>query len=119
MLACHLHFLRDIGKDLLQDGHDRLGARVVSALRGLFRQTGLRGQLRTFARDLGRGLGGGIDEAREGLLQWQTEAAQGHRIPAGSAGIAVVRGMAQWILDYPAEGSGRGFWRKNLKAHSL
>ena len=101
VLACHLHFLRDIGKDLLQDAHDRL--------RALFRQTRLRGQLRTLARDLGRGLGGDIDEARVGLRQWQTEAAQGHRIPAGSAGIAVVRGMAQWILDYPAEGNGQGF----------
>ena len=101
VLACHLHFLRDIGKDLLQDGHDKL--------RGLFRQTGLRGQLRKLARDLGRELGGDIGEARASFLQWQTGAAQGHRIPAGSAGIAVVRGMAQWILDYPSEGNGQGF----------
>lgn len=101
VLACHLHFLRDIGKDLLQDGHDRL--------RGLFRQTRLRGQLRTFARDLGRGLGGDIDEARVRLRQWQTDAAQGHRVPAGSDGIAIVGGMSQWILDYPAEGNGQGF----------
>ena len=101
VLACHLHFLRDIGKDLLQDGHDRL--------RGLFRQTRLRGQLRTLARDLGRSLGGGIGEARVGLRQWQTEAAQERHIPSGTAGIAVVRGMAQWILDYPADGNGQGF----------
>lgn len=101
VLACHLHFLRDIGKDLLQEAHDRL--------RGLFRQTRLRGQLRTLARDLGRRLGGHIDEARVGLRQWQTEAAQGRRIPAGSVGTAIVRGMTQWILDYPAEGNGQGF----------
>jgi hypothetical protein len=61
VLACHLHFLRDIGK------------------------------------------------ARAGLRQWQTEAAQGRRIPAGSAGAAIVRGMTQWILDYPAEGNAQGF----------
>jgi len=101
VLACHLHFLSDIGKDLLQDAHDRL--------RALFRQTRLRGQLRALARDLGRCLGGDIDEARVGLRQWQTEAAQGRRIPAGSVGIAIVRGMTQWILDYPAEGNGQGF----------
>lgn len=101
VLACHLHFLSDIGQDLLQDAHDRL--------RALFRQTRLRGQLRTLARDLGRSLGGDIDQARVGLRQWQTEAAQGCRIPAGSVGIAIVRGMTQWILDYPAEGNGQGF----------
>ena len=101
VLACHRHFLKDIGKDLLQDGRDKL--------HGRFRQTGLRGQLRTFARDLGRSLGGDIGAARVGLRQWQAEAAQGRRIPAGPTGIAVIRGMAQWILANPAEGNGQGF----------
>ena len=49
ILACHLHFLSDVGKDLLQDSHDRL--------RALFRQVNLRKQLRTLARDLGRSIG--------------------------------------------------------------
>ncbi|MGH8246175.1 MAG: hypothetical protein ACREUU_07060, partial [Gammaproteobacteria bacterium] len=101
VLACHLHFLSDIGKDLLEDSHDRL--RVV------FRQVNVRKQLRTLARDLGRSLGQDIEEARAGLRRWQTEAGDGNRLPAGSAGIATVRALAQWILDYPADGSGDGF----------
>jgi hypothetical protein len=101
VLACHLHFLSDIGKDLLKDSHDRLRVR--------FQQINLRKQLRTLARDLGRGIGQDIDAARAGLRRWQTEAGCEKQLPAGSAGIATVRALAQWVLDYPAEGNGRGF----------
>jgi len=101
VLACHLHFLSDIGKDLLKDSHDRL--------RVLFQQVNLRKHLRTLARDLGRGIGQEIDAARAGLRRWQTEAGCERRLPAGSAGMATVRALAQWVLDYPAEGNGRGF----------
>lgn len=101
VLACHLHFLSDIGKDLLEQGHDRL--------RALFRQTKLRSQLRSLARDLGRNLGQDIDIARDGLRRWQNQAGQEQRLPAGSAGVTTVRALAQWILDYPADTCGDGF----------
>ena len=101
VLACHLHFLSDIGKDLLADSHDRL--------RSLFRQANLRKQLRSLARDLGRGLGQEIDVARAGLRQWQIQGCHEKRLPAGSAGVATVRALAQWVLDYPVEGKGLGF----------
>ena len=101
VLACHLHFLSDVGKDLLEQGHDRL--------RALFRQTKLRSQLRTLARDLGRHLGQDIDAARAGLRCWQSQTGQETGLPAGSAGVATVRAFAQWVLDYPADTSGHGF----------
>jgi hypothetical protein len=101
VLACHLHFLSDIGKDLLEQGHDRL--------RNLFRQAKLRSKLRMLARDLGRGIGQDIDSARTGLRRWQCQSGQEQRLPAGSAGIAIVRALAQWILDYPADTCGDGF----------
>lgn len=101
VLACHQHFLSDIGKDLLADAHDRL--------RGLFRQAKLRPQLRTLVRDLGRDLGCQIEEARTGLRQWQTETCREKRLPAGDAGVATVRALAQWVLDYPVDGGGLDF----------
>jgi hypothetical protein len=101
VLACHLHFLSDVGKDLLKDSHDRL--------RILFRQANLRSQIRTLTRDLGRKLGPDIDEARTGLRRWQIGIGQRHRLPPGSAGVATVRGLAQWILDYLADTRGDGF----------
>jgi hypothetical protein len=101
VLACHLHFLRDIGKDLLRQGHDELRER--------FRHFKVLAQLRSLARDLGRRLGPHLAHARQGLRRWQGLAEQGHRLPEGRAGLAVVRGLAQWVLDFPADGFDQGF----------
>jgi hypothetical protein len=91
-----------VGKGLLEASHDRL--------RALFRQAKLRSPLRTLARDLGRSLGRDIDAARAGLRLWQAEAGgPEHPFPKGSAGIATVRALTQWILDYPADTHGDGF----------
>lgn len=101
ILACHAHFLKDIGKDLLEPSH--------AQLRALFRQLKVRPNLRALARDLGRKLGDGIEQARRALVDWQVSEDQGHLVPEGSAGLATVRALAQWVLDYPADGSGQGF----------
>jgi hypothetical protein len=99
ILACHYHFLADIGKDLSGNAHDKL--------RELFRKTGVRAQLRAIARDLGRSLGKRVEEAREGVVLWQK--GDDPCIPAGPAGIAAVRALAQWALDFSADGSDEGF----------
>jgi hypothetical protein len=101
ILACHAHFLKDIGKDLLEPSH--------AQLRALFRQIGVRPNLRALARDLGRKLGGDIAKARNALVDWQLSEDQGHLVPEGSAGLATVRALAQWVLDYPADGADQGF----------
>ncbi|MBU2483218.1 MAG: hypothetical protein KJ760_19210 [Proteobacteria bacterium] len=94
VLACHNHFLADIGCDLLQPGHD--------ALRNALRRLKMRGALRTFARDMSRELGGALEQAREGFRDWQQQEPKSHDLPAGNAGIATVRGLAQWAFDYAA-----------------
>ena len=101
VLACHLHFLSDIGEDLLEEGHNNL--------RDLFRKAGLRQKLRAFSRQQGRSLGKGIDKGRDGLRLWLAESDQNRRIPEGMVGITIVRSLAQWILDYRADGSDQGF----------
>ena len=101
ILACHAHFLKDIGKDLLEPSH--------AHLRAMFRHLKTRPKLRALARDLGRRLGEGIEQARLELVGWQLTEAQGHLIPEGSAGLATVRALAQWVLDYAADGDGHGF----------
>lgn len=101
VLACHQHFLADIGKDLLEPGH--------SELRGFFRRTKTRPKLGSLVRDLGRKIGEHIDESRQAVLQWQSMAEANHRIPQGRNGLAVVRTMAQWTLDYQAESEGLDF----------
>jgi hypothetical protein len=101
VLACHFHFLRDVGGDLLRVGHDQL--------RALFRRFKVKGKLRALARDLGRALGTDIAEARRDLSGWQTGCDEGHVLPDGQAGLSAVRATAQWILDYRAEGEDQGF----------
>ncbi len=94
VLSCHLHFLADLGGDLLKSGHD--------ALAETFRRTGVKAALRTLARDLGRRLGPDIASARTSFVAWQKDETAGHQLPSGQEGLAVVRGLAQWVLDYPA-----------------
>ncbi len=94
VLACHQHFLADVGEDLLDSSH--------SDLRKLFRQFKVRPGLRALARDLGRRFDRSMDEARRAVLNWQQH--EQHRVlPEGRDGLAVVRAMAQWVLDFPAD----------------
>ena len=101
VLACHLHFLKDIGKDLLDSEHGKL--------RELFRHFKVRPGLRALARDLGLKLGEEIEEARDGLKAWQDDDENGHTISGGQDGIATVRAIAQWVLDYKADSTGLDF----------
>jgi len=101
VLACHLHFLADVGKDLLEPSHDQL--------RVLFRRAGVRPALRALARDLGLGLGAGIEKARADFSAWQDAPEEGHHLPEGPAGLASVRALAQWVLDYSTDGHDQGF----------
>ena len=101
VLGCHLHFLRDVGKDLLDPSHGEL--------RALFRHYKIRPGLGALARDLGCRLGDDVTQAREDLRTWQEQQEGGHTVPQGRAGLAAVRAVAQWVLDYKADGNDQGF----------
>jgi len=100
ILACHLHFLRDVGNDLLDSPY--------GALRSLFRRVKIRPALRILARDLGCKLGPEITRARQAVLQWQQCDDGTQRLPDGQAGLATVRALVQWVLDYAADATGDG-----------
>lgn len=101
VLGCHLHFAKDIGKDLLRDDHDEL--------RDLFRRFKVLPHLRTLARDLGRGLGANIERGRRDVAAWLAGADERFLMPEGHAGLAVVRALGQWVLDYADDGTDAGF----------
>jgi len=101
VLACHQHFLADVGKDLLEPAH--------AELRALFRRTKVRPKLGALVRDLGRELSTDIEEARQAVLMWQSLVEADHRIDPGRDGMATVRAMAQWVLDYKAQATGLDF----------
>lgn len=100
ILACHLHFLRDVGNDLLDSSY--------GALRSLFRRFKIRPALRALARDLGGQLGPEIRRARQAVQQWQQGDDGTQRLPDGPAGLATVRALVQWVLDYAADATGDG-----------
>jgi len=101
VLACHQHFLADVGRDILEPSHNEL--------RELFQRMKVRPKLRELVRELGRMLGEKIEEARDAVRTWQSLAEAGHHIPAGRNGLAVIRAMGQWALDYPADAIGADF----------
>ncbi len=101
VLGCHFHFLKDVGKDLLTEGHDQLLA--------LFRRFKVRSRLRALARDLGRQFGSDLHTARSDLERWLAQGVDGHDLPPGQTGLAAVRAMTQWVLDYPRDGHDEGF----------
>jgi hypothetical protein len=101
VLACHFHFLSDVGEGLLQDGYHQL--------RDLFRNAKLLPQLRAFVRQQGRNLGESIGPGRDALALWLGEPNRIHPIPDGAGGTTIVRSLAQWVLDYHADGAGLGF----------
>ncbi len=101
VLSCHLHFLRDVGTDLLDPSHAKLRAR--------FRSLKVRPGLRALARDLGRKLGEDLQQGRDSLKAWRDDQAATHSVPEGRDGLAVTRGLAQWVLDYAADACYGGF----------
>lgn len=101
ILACHQHFLGDVGCDLLSESHD--------ALRLLVRRFKVRAGLGALTRDLGRVLGSELTTGRETLRVWQEQSDGGHELPEGTAGLACVRALAQWVLDFAADGQDQGF----------
>lgn len=101
VLACHQHFLADVGKDLLEPAH--------AELRAMFRRAKVRPKLGALVRDLGRELGTEIEEARTAVLEWQSLADTDHRIDPGHDGMATVRALAQWVLDHKSQATGLDF----------
>lgn len=102
VLACHGHFLKDIGKDLLEPSH--------AALRATFRALKVRPRLRSLSREIGRKLGGGVESARQDVRVWLAGTMQNRSLPKGmAAGLGTVRAVAQWVLDYQDDSSGADF----------
>jgi hypothetical protein len=101
VLACHQHFLADVGNDLLEPAH--------AELRALFRRTKVRPKLRALIRDLGRQFATDIDDARQAVLSWQSLVAADHQLDPGRDGMATVRALAQWVLDFKAQATGLDF----------
>lgn len=100
VFGCHQHFLRVVGKALLDARYDEL--------RNLVRRHRLKPKLRALARALGRPLSAELPALREDMGPWLSSAT-GHQLPSGSAGLALTRSLIQWVLDFAQDGAHLGF----------
>jgi len=93
---CHFHFLRDIGKDLLNAPYDTLRKRL--------RVFGIQGFLRQHARKLKRSIEQDA-AAMDACERWL----QGDRHGDIPSPVTIVYVMIQWALEGRHEGDGYGF----------
>ncbi len=91
ILGCHRHFLSDVGRDLLEESHDQL--------REAFRKAEVISELRKLSRELGLRLSPGLAGLRADIAAW-SESGPAHALPAGPSGVAIIRAMAQFVVDY-------------------
>jgi len=101
ILSCHTHFLKDIGKDLLTPGYDEL--------RRLIRKHKLKASLRMLARVWGRKFGKELSNHRINIEKWTSDQESNQVLPRGHSGVATVRALAQWALDYQEESNHKRF----------
>jgi len=98
-LICHLHFVRDLGKDLLKAAHSALGKAATDQK--------IRERLHDVERELTE-LIGSKAAAREQVTSWLDEASSAPMLkplPPGLLGLSVLRSLVQWIRDYRVEAS--------------
>ena len=101
ILACHYHFLCDVGKDILNDDHDNL--------RKLSREFSVRGNIRGVVASLRKKAG---PEAVAYAKRYFKELSSNNgspAIPKGAAGLSLVIALAQWVLDYSHDSRNRKF----------
>lgn len=96
---CHFHFLRDIGKDLLEDQYQRIRNRI--------KRLKIRTLLRQKAKALQRAMGAndqGIQALKTAIHKGEMEISAFHQMPDL---IAVT--MIHWIFDTSGQVKGYGF----------
>jgi hypothetical protein len=101
VFACHFHFLRDIGKDLLDNDHDDL--------RKLIRRLSIREKIRLAVRETRKKTDSKtIAYIRSWFDSWLIEDKAPY-LPDGPWGISLVVSIGLWILDYNHDGQHHGF----------
>jgi hypothetical protein len=101
ILACHFHFLRDIGKDILGEDHENL--------RKLIRKLSIRENLRLVINKLKKKIGSDDISHSYKKFEKDFDPVSTPLLPDGSYGISIVQAMARWILDYYHDGKNLGF----------
>ena len=98
VFACHYHFVKDIGSDILGDCHNRL--------KGCISDT--KATLGRYIRETRDKATDGVDGISETLESWLA-APDSLDIPMDSNAIAIIRHLMQWVLDSGQDGDNNRF----------
>ena len=99
-LACHMHFLKAVGKSMMDDLH--------KALKAQFKRQKTLADLNRFVKEAGEVIKPKAAAMRDFLGRWQ-ESGAALGIPGYMESIAVLRSLAQWVILYGSECNGASF----------
>jgi hypothetical protein len=99
-LICHTHFLKAVGKSILED--------MSHTLKSQFREHKALAHLNRFVKETGDIIKPQAAEMRRFVARWQES---GARLPVTGylECVAVLRALAQWVILHGAECNGEGF----------
>jgi len=99
-LVCHTHFLKAVGKSILED--------TFQTLKSQFKRQKTLAQLNRFVKETGDIIKPQVAAMRGFVIQWQESGAQ-LNIPDYLESIAILRALAQWVILFSTECKGEGF----------
>ena len=99
-LVCHMHFLKAVGKSILEV--------AFQALKAQFRQQKLLTNLNQFVKEIGDIIKPQAAAMRAFVIQWQNSGTQIQNFSYLES-VAVLRAFAQWVIQFGADCSGEGF----------
>ena len=99
-LVCHMHFLKAVGKSILEG--------MSQSLKSQFRQQKTLASLNRFVKEAGGIIEPEAAAMRCFVYQWGESGAQ-INIPGYMESVAVLRALAQWVILFGSECGGAGF----------
>lgn len=99
-LVCHTHFLKAIGKNIMDD--------TFKKLKSLFKTLKTSADLNRFVKDTGNIIKPQAAAMRDFVIRWQKSGAQ-LQISGYFESVAILRALAQWVLLFGKECNGEGF----------
>jgi len=99
-LVCHTHFLKAVGKSIMEGAYQ--------TLRALIRKKKALVRLNRFIKETGAIIGSQAAAMREFVARWEKSGAT-LRIAGYMQSIAVLRAIAQWVVMFNRDCDGQGF----------
>ena len=99
-LVCHTHFLKAVGKSIIED--------TFKLLKSQFRKMKTLAHLNRFVKEMGNIIKPQAAAMREYVIQWRESDKHCH-IDGYMESIAVLRAFAQWVIMFNKDSDGLGF----------